>query len=57
MDFFSTANGHGMCKVLALFRSGLAPAAVSPVMPGDSADHWAALVEAEGIGVVAVSQE
>ena len=45
-------------QVLFLFGSGLAPAAVSPVMSGDCAGHWAALVEAEGVGVVvAVSQE
>lgn len=45
-------------QVLFPFESGLAPAAVSPVMSGDSAGHWAALVEAERAGVVvAVSQE
>jgi hypothetical protein len=45
-------------QVLFLFGGRLAPAADSPVMPGDSAGHWAALVEAEGVGVVvAVSQE
>lgn len=43
-------SGPWDVQVLVLFGSGLAPAAVSPVMSGDSADHWAALVEAEDVG-------
>lgn len=35
------------CAGTLPFGSGLAPAAASPVISGDAAGHWAALVEAE----------